>query len=93
VFGRMPSLVDACVKISDSNPDDCHNSAGSGDCEDYDCFACYGVDGHTYGSVLLQGLSEARNLALISHVDKVSLHVTSLVTLQLVSSFFLSSKK
>jgi len=61
---RMPSLVEAVVRIDGMDGDFCHH-ADSGDCEDKDCPSCYGVDGDT-GCVLLQGLSEAQSLVLIS---------------------------
>ncbi|KAG2556506.1 hypothetical protein PVAP13_8NG081000 [Panicum virgatum] len=61
---RMPSLVEAVVRIDGMDGDFCHH-ADSGDCEDKDCPGCYGVDGDT-GCVLLQSLSEAQSLVLIS---------------------------
>ena len=65
----MPSLVEAVVRIDGMDGDFCHH-ADSGDCEDKDCPGCYGVDGDT-GCVLLQGLSEAQSLVLISDTKMV----------------------
>ncbi|TVU16841.1 hypothetical protein EJB05_36997, partial [Eragrostis curvula] len=75
VLERMPSLVEAVLKVNDpsvkkkvNDPDyDNCDIADSGDCEDEDCFDCYGVEDDT-NCVLLQGLSQARSLALISHI-------------------------
>ncbi|KAG2560904.1 hypothetical protein PVAP13_8KG096500 [Panicum virgatum] len=63
ILDRMPSLVEAVVRIG--RPDDFCHLADSGNCEDEHCPGCYGADGDT-GCVLLQGLSEAQSLVLIS---------------------------
>ncbi|TVU16839.1 hypothetical protein EJB05_36994, partial [Eragrostis curvula] len=68
VLERMPSLVEAFVKIVDHEDFDSCDNADSGDCDDEYCFACHGIDGDTNNCVLLQGLSEARNLSLISDI-------------------------
>ncbi|TVU26104.1 hypothetical protein EJB05_28636, partial [Eragrostis curvula] len=65
---RMPSLVEAFVDIVDCDVDSCGN-AYSGDCDNGDCSACHGIDGDTHNCVLLQALSEARNLSLISDIE------------------------
>jgi hypothetical protein len=70
VLEGMPSLVDAFVTLCDSNFDSC-DSSYSGDCDDIDCFPCLEVDEDTNKSVLLQGLSEAQTLTLISDVEIV----------------------
>ncbi|KAL6626293.1 hypothetical protein ACP70R_030019 [Stipagrostis hirtigluma subsp. patula] len=65
---RMPSLVDAVVKLDDSEYD-CCDKAISGDCKYEKCSSCYGAKGDTNNCVLLQGLSKAQSLALISDVE------------------------
>ncbi|KAK3119868.1 hypothetical protein QOZ80_9AG0676790 [Eleusine coracana subsp. coracana] len=64
----MPSLMEAFITLCDSNRDYCE-STYSGDCEDDSCFACYDIPSDTENCVLLQGLSEARNLALMADVE------------------------
>ena len=64
---RMPSLVEAVVKIKFSNDSYCL------DCEDEDC-SCYPVHGDTVDTVVLQGLSEAQSLVLMSDIRAVCLH-------------------
>jgi len=68
ILDRMPSLVEAVVRIG--RPDDFCHLADSGNCEDEHCPGCYGADGDT-GCVLLQGLSEAQRLVLISDTKTV----------------------
>ncbi|KAK3118513.1 hypothetical protein QOZ80_9BG0700610 [Eleusine coracana subsp. coracana] len=68
VLARMPSLMEAFITLCDSNRDYCE-STYSGDCEDDSCFACYEIPSDTENCVLLQGLSEARNLALMADVE------------------------
>ncbi|CAM0146252.1 unnamed protein product [Urochloa decumbens] len=63
ILERMPSLVDAVVEIDANDCDHCHHY-DLGDSEDEEC-PCYGVHGDT-DCVLLQGLSEARSLVLMS---------------------------
>ncbi|TVU16838.1 hypothetical protein EJB05_36993 [Eragrostis curvula] len=65
---KMPSLVEAFVNTGYIDYDGCENTY-SGDCEDEGCLNCYGIEGDTNNCVLLQGLSEARVLTLISHVE------------------------
>ncbi|GJN06850.1 hypothetical protein PR202_ga24619 [Eleusine coracana subsp. coracana] len=67
-LARMPSLMEAFITLCDSNRDYCE-STYSGDCEDDSCFACYDIPSDTENCVLLQGLSEARNLALMADVE------------------------
>jgi len=64
---RMPSLVEAVVKIKFSDDSYCL------DCEDEDC-SCYPVHGDTADTVVLQGLSEAQSLVLMSDIRVVCLH-------------------
>jgi hypothetical protein len=72
VLEGMPSLVEASVTLCDSNCD-CCDTSDFGNCGDDECFACYEVDEGTNNCVLLQGLSEARNLLLISDAEIVCL--------------------
>ncbi|TVT97024.1 hypothetical protein EJB05_57747, partial [Eragrostis curvula] len=62
---RMPSLVNAILELSNSDMDRCFNS-NPGDCSDKNCISCYEIDGDARNSVILQGLSEAEDLVLIS---------------------------
>ncbi|XP_066335488.1 uncharacterized protein [Miscanthus floridulus] len=61
---RMPSMVEAVVKIKFSDDSYCL------DCEDEDC-SCYPVHGDTVGTMVLQGLSEAQSLVLWSDIREV----------------------
>ncbi|CAN6269317.1 unnamed protein product [Urochloa humidicola] len=65
---RMPSLLEAVVKIDPSYDvcdDICEEQYYCGDCGNQCCWGCYGADGDTNNCVLLSGLSDAVNLALI----------------------------
>jgi len=68
LLGRMPSLVEAVVKIKFSDDSYC------GGCGDEDCSSCYPVHGDTVDTVVLQGLSEAQSLVLMSDIRVVCLH-------------------
>ncbi|CAM0146240.1 unnamed protein product [Urochloa decumbens] len=67
VIERMPALQEAYVRVG-------HENANSGDCDDYsadcdyeDCYSCQGVlRGDNKKCVLLECLSEAENMTLIS---------------------------
>ncbi|CAD6253828.1 unnamed protein product [Miscanthus lutarioriparius] len=59
---RMPSLVEAVVKIKFSDDSYC------GRCGDEDCSSRYTVHGDSVDTVLLQGLSEAQSLVLMSDI-------------------------
>ncbi|CAO2152648.1 unnamed protein product [Urochloa humidicola] len=65
VLEGMPSLVDATVRVIQRNADCCRNSL-YGDCGFEDCNDCYGDIHDKNNCVLLEGLSEAKSLALIS---------------------------
>ncbi|XP_066338126.1 uncharacterized protein [Miscanthus floridulus] len=58
----MPSLVEAVVKINFSDDSYC------GGCGDEECYSCYPVHGDTVDTVVLQGLSEAQSLVLMSDI-------------------------
>ncbi|RLN28244.1 hypothetical protein C2845_PM05G11690 [Panicum miliaceum] len=62
VLGCMPSLQDAFVRVT------LVNNRGSyfWDCDYEDCYSCYGIIHGNNMCVLLEGLSGAENLALIS---------------------------
>ncbi|TVU04120.1 hypothetical protein EJB05_50315, partial [Eragrostis curvula] len=62
---RMPSLVNAILELSNSDMDRCFNS-DPGDCSDKNCISCYEIDGDAINIVVLQGLSGAEDLVLIS---------------------------
>ncbi|RLN29921.1 hypothetical protein C2845_PM05G22100 [Panicum miliaceum] len=66
VLEIMPSLQDAFVRVVHENLDSGYSDDYSGDCDDEDCYSCYGAVDGIYKCVLLEGLSEAENLALIS---------------------------
>ncbi|XP_006663283.1 MEIOTIC F-BOX protein MOF-like [Oryza brachyantha] len=66
VLERMPSLVDAFVRIVDYTNDVCSDS-DTGDCDREGCVPCYGIKDNN--SVLLQGLSEAKTMVLINEHD------------------------
>ncbi|KAL6658189.1 hypothetical protein ACP70R_003775 [Stipagrostis hirtigluma subsp. patula] len=57
----MPSLVDACFRIVKENVDRC------GNCDSGDCNICHGIIRNN--CVLLQGLSKAKNMALIAESE------------------------
>ncbi|XP_066337053.1 uncharacterized protein [Miscanthus floridulus] len=59
---RMPSLVEAVVKIKFCDDSYC------GRCGDEDCSSRYTVHGDSVDTVLLQGLSEAQSLVLMSDI-------------------------
>ncbi|KAF2909974.1 hypothetical protein DAI22_11g066100 [Oryza sativa Japonica Group] len=63
VLERMPSLVDAFVGVLNWTKDYCIWS-DSGDCGHENCESCYGIKDNN--CVLLEGLSEAKTLGLIS---------------------------
>uniref|UniRef100_A0A0A9D3Y3 F-box domain-containing protein n=1 Tax=Arundo donax TaxID=35708 RepID=A0A0A9D3Y3_ARUDO len=68
VLERMPSLMEAVVKI-DSCYDSCGDGDGSGDCDIEDCEVCYGIDGDADNCVVLQSLSEAKDLVLLTNAE------------------------
>uniref|UniRef100_A0A0E0BGF0 F-box domain-containing protein n=1 Tax=Oryza glumipatula TaxID=40148 RepID=A0A0E0BGF0_9ORYZ len=61
----MPSLVEATITVNSGCSDFCRN-AGSGYCGFEDCNYCYPINDDR-SCVLLKGLSEAKNLALVAH--------------------------
>ncbi|XP_015615404.1 F-box/LRR-repeat protein At3g59190 isoform X1 [Oryza sativa Japonica Group] len=63
VLERMPSLVDAFVRIFFYTKDFCSES-NSGDCSHEGCESCYGIKDNK--CVLLEGLSNAKTLVLIN---------------------------
>ncbi|KAM3277390.1 hypothetical protein ACQJBY_045334 [Aegilops geniculata] len=62
----LPSLVTAFINTGSCCGDNCRNSP-SGDCGFESCVQCYGTD----DCVLLQGLSGATNLELITHKSMI----------------------
>ncbi|OEL23244.1 hypothetical protein BAE44_0015737 [Dichanthelium oligosanthes] len=60
VLESMPSLVDASIRIVDKNVDSC------GNCDSGDCNNCHGIIHGNHNCILLEGLSKAKNLALIA---------------------------
>lgn len=61
----MPALQEAYVRVE-------HENSEYADCGDEYCYSCYGVlHGGNNKCVLLEGLSEAENLALISECKTV----------------------
>ncbi|CAL4908731.1 unnamed protein product [Urochloa decumbens] len=56
----MPSLVDASIRIVSTNVDSCDN------CISGDCDSCYDIIHGNGSCILLEGLSRAKNLALIA---------------------------
>uniref|UniRef100_A0A0D3HJB2 F-box domain-containing protein n=1 Tax=Oryza barthii TaxID=65489 RepID=A0A0D3HJB2_9ORYZ len=76
LLDRMPSLVDAFVRVPWYGKDFCSQS-NSGDCTREGCESCYGIKDNN--CVLLDGLSEAKTLALMNghksgpeHVMKIN---------------------
>lgn len=69
---EMPSLQEASIEIQYSEFDMCFDS-NSGNCVDELCEFCYEIKGDKDSSVLLQGLSKAKNLALICNMETVQL--------------------
>jgi hypothetical protein len=70
VLESMPSLVDAIVRVIHDSADCCTYS-NYWDCGFEDCEDCYG-DTHDNGNcVLLEGLSEAKSLALVAETNTV----------------------
>ncbi|CAL4988988.1 unnamed protein product [Urochloa decumbens] len=65
VLGGMPSLVDAIVRVTHDSADCCSYSL-YGDCGFEDCNDCYGDIHDKNNCVLLEGLSEAKSLALVA---------------------------
>ncbi|CAL5094327.1 unnamed protein product [Urochloa decumbens] len=66
VLEVMPSLQEAFVRVIHENLESGCCDDYSGDCDDEDCYSCYGAVDGNYKCMLLEGLSEAQNLALIS---------------------------
>nr|XP_034588248.1 F-box/LRR-repeat protein At4g14096-like isoform X1 [Setaria viridis]XP_034588249.1 F-box/LRR-repeat protein At4g14096-like isoform X1 [Setaria viridis] len=66
VLEIMPSLQGAFVRAIHENLDSGYCDDYSGDCDGEDCYSCYGAVDCNYKCMLLEGLSEAENLALIS---------------------------
>ncbi|XBH71961.1 hypothetical protein VPH35_099352 [Triticum aestivum] len=62
----LPSLVTAFINTGPYCGDNCRNSS-NGDCGLESCVECYGID----DCVLLQGLSGATNLELITHKSMI----------------------
>ncbi len=71
VLETMPSLLDAFVRVLYWTKDYCIWS-DSGDCGHENCESCYGIKDNN--CVLLEGLSEAKTLGLISEHGSVCLH-------------------
>ncbi|XP_015697768.1 F-box/FBD/LRR-repeat protein At5g22660-like isoform X2 [Oryza brachyantha] len=68
VLEGMPSLVKAFVRVAHRTLDCCRYSIiNSGDCGNLDCRSCYDIK-YINGCVLLDGLSEAKTLALIDEI-------------------------
>ncbi|XP_039800532.1 MEIOTIC F-BOX protein MOF-like isoform X2 [Panicum virgatum] len=60
VLDSMPSLVDASIRVVDKSVDSCK------DCDSGYCNSCNGIiDGNRH-CILLEGLSKAKNLALVA---------------------------
>ncbi|CAL4985213.1 unnamed protein product [Urochloa decumbens] len=60
VIERMPTLQEEYVRVG-------HENSNSADCDDEDCYSCHGaLRGDNKKCVLLECLSEAENMALIS---------------------------
>lgn len=66
----MPLLVDAAIQTFDVMHDICSDSL-SGDCDNEHCNKCYGADGQTNSCVLLNSLSAAKKLVLVSDMETV----------------------
>ncbi|XP_025806799.1 putative F-box protein At3g58820 [Panicum hallii] len=73
VLEIMPSFQEAFVRVIHENLDSGYSDDYSGACDDEDCYSCYGAVDGNYKCVLLEGLSEAENLALISE-SKASIY-------------------
>lgn len=67
---EMPLLVDAAIRTFDVMHDICSHSL-SGDCDNEHCNKSYGADGQTDSCVLLNGLSAAKKLVLVSDMETV----------------------
>ncbi|CAN6216745.1 unnamed protein product [Urochloa humidicola] len=57
----MPSLLDASIRIVSKNVDSCGNDCDSGDCD-----SCHDIIHGNSNCILLEGLSKAKNMALIA---------------------------
>uniref|UniRef100_A0A0E0BGF4 F-box domain-containing protein n=1 Tax=Oryza glumipatula TaxID=40148 RepID=A0A0E0BGF4_9ORYZ len=84
LLDRMPSLVDAFVRVPWYGKDFCSQS-NSGDCTREGCESCYGIKGNN--CVLLDGLSEAKTLALMN--GHKSLHIPVYVDVAILNSSLL----
>ncbi|TVU33905.1 hypothetical protein EJB05_15720 [Eragrostis curvula] len=73
VLDSMPSLQEAFVRLAYSNTDCCSNADDSGYCGHVNCDSCYGIK-HDSNCLLLEGLSEAKNLKLIAESETGSEH-------------------
>jgi hypothetical protein len=60
VLESMPSLVDAYIRIANKDVDSCNN------CDSGDCNSCYDIIHGNSNCILLEGLSKAKNVALIA---------------------------
>uniref|UniRef100_A0A0D9XQ36 non-specific serine/threonine protein kinase n=1 Tax=Leersia perrieri TaxID=77586 RepID=A0A0D9XQ36_9ORYZ len=65
VLENMPSLLTACIKLTDCD-DHCGKEEFGGSCDSYVCDNCGANGGSNGDSVLLDGLSEAKSLELIA---------------------------
>ncbi|KAK3118512.1 hypothetical protein QOZ80_9BG0700540 [Eleusine coracana subsp. coracana] len=68
VLEEMTLLEEAAVNIRDSVFDHCLNS-NSGNCDNENCELCYEIQDDSESCVLLQGLSKAKHLVLISNME------------------------
>ena len=72
LFEAMPSLEVGYVSLGEDCLDYCNNNKSWG-CDNVDCgFGC--TDGYKYDSILLEGLSNASYLELLSEPSMVCLH-------------------
>ncbi|KAF8711294.1 hypothetical protein HU200_029315 [Digitaria exilis] len=69
VLEAMPSLVDGIIRVINQSTDcSTYKHYNYGDCGFGECENCYGV--HDYNNcVLLEGLSEAKSLALVGNME------------------------
>ena len=56
----MPSLVDASIRVVNESVDSCEH------CDSGNCNSCNGIIHGNTNCILLEGLSKAKNLALIA---------------------------
>lgn len=73
VLEKMPSLTEAVVTIGQCNSDRCTRTTSEG-CNVLECQGCYGIESDA-SCVLFQGLSTAKNLALVAPPDMVCLNL------------------